>query len=461
MWGGRFSGGPSEGMREFGASIDVDIRLLDADILGSAVWAEALAKAGVLTSSEADAIVSGLAKVREAIERDLATPGFAFDRSLEDVHMTVEARLTALIGDTGAKLHTGRSRNDQVALDERIYLREAIDGIASAVSGLQVALLEKAEAHVDDFVPAYTHLQQAQPVRLGHTLMAWFWMLERDRGRLSDARKRTNVCPLGSGAVAGSGFAVDRDFIADRLGFDGVAENSVDAVSDRDYIAEFLAAASLVMMHLSRMAEEMIIWSSSEFGFVRLPDEYSTGSSMMPQKKNPDSFELIKGKTGRVYGDLVAILTVLKGLPLAYCRDLQEDKEPLFDAIRTVASCLGIAEGAVRTLAFDTARMAAVMDPAMYATDAADYLTMKGVPFRKAHEIAGRLVARAQHDGMTLAELPLDVFREHSDRFGGDVKDLFDPAASTGRRSVRGGAARESLLAQIARAKELLMKEVG
>jgi argininosuccinate lyase len=291
--------------------------------------------------------------------------------------------------------------------------------------------------------------------------MAWFWMFERDRGRLADARKRVNVCPLGSGAVAGSGFAVDREFIASRLGFDGVAENSVDAVSDRDYIAEFLAASSMLMMHLSRMAEDMIVWSSAEFGFVRLSDEYSTGSSMMPQKKNPDSFELIKGKTGRVYGGLFAILTVLKGLPLAYCRDLQEDKEPLFDSIRTVESCLGIAEGAIRTLTFDTGRMVAVMDPSMYATDAADYLTMKGMPFRTAHEIAGRLVARAQKDGMTLAGLPLDVFQEYSDLFSRDVKDLFNPAASTGRRSVHGGAARESLLAQIARAKTVLSKEVG
>jgi argininosuccinate lyase len=448
-------------MREFGASIDFDIALLDADIEGSAVWAEALAGAGLLTPDEAARITAGLAEVKRSLEADLAEPGFRFDRSLEDVHMTVEARLTALIGDLGAKLHTGRSRNDQVALDERLYLFRAVDRIRASIRRLQAAVVEKAEAHLDSFVPSYTHLQQAQPVRLGHSLMAWFWMLERDQGRLLDSRKRADLCPLGSGAVAGSGFPVDRAFIAERLGFSMVSENSIDAVSDRDYLVEFLSACAVLMMHLSRMAEDLVIWSSTEFGFVRIADEYATGSSMMPQKKNPDSLELIRGKTGRVYGNLVALLTVLKGLPFSYCRDLQEDKEPLFDTVKTVAACLGILEGTMRTLEFRTDRMESVIDPSVFATDVADYLTSKGLPFRKAHEVAGRLVSRAQEEGVALDALPLDVYREHSALFEADVADLFDLGASTGRRNVPGGTGRDALRAQTARANELMKKENG
>lgn len=459
LWGGRFSDGPSADMREFGASIDFDIALLDADIEGSVVWAEALARAGLLAADEAGRIVDGLAEVKRSLEADLADPGFRFDRSLEDVHMTVEARLTALIGDLGARLHTGRSRNDQIALDERLYLFRAIDGIRASVRSLKAATLEKAETHTDSFAPSYTHLQQAQPVRLGHYLMAWFWMLARDSERLLDSRRRADVCPLGSGAIAGSGFPVDRAFIAERLGFSRVSENSIDAVSDRDYLLEFLFACAALMTHLSRMAEDLVIWSSAEFGFVRLADAYSTGSSMMPQKKNPDSLELIRGKTGRVYGNLFALLTVLKGLPLGYSRDLQEDKEPLFDTVKTVGACLRILEGALRTLSFRTDRMESAVDPAVYATDVADYLTAKGVPFRKAHEVAGKLVRRAQEKGVTLDTLPLDVYREYSLLFEADVADLFDPGASTDRRNLPGGAGRDALLAQIARAKELVKKE--
>ena len=459
LWGGRFSDGPSADMREFGASIDFDIALLDADIEGSAVWAEALARAGLLDAGEAARIVDGLAEVKRSLEADLADPGFRFDRSLEDVHMTVEARLTALIGDLGARLHTGRSRNDQIALDERLYLFRAIDGIRASVRSLKAAALEKAETHTDSFAPSYTHLQQAQPVRLGHYLMAWFWMLARDSERLLDSRRRADVCPLGSGAIAGSGFPVDRAFIAERLGFSRVSENSIDAVSDRDYLLEFLFACAALMTHLSRMAEDLVIWSSAEFGFVRLADAYSTGSSMMPQKKNPDSLELIRGKTGRVYGNLFALLTVLKGLPLGYSRDLQEDKEPLFDTVKTVGACLRILEGALRTLSFRTDRMKSAVDPAVYATDVADYLTAKGIPFRKAHEVAGKLVRRAQEEGVTLDTLPLDVYREYSPLFEADVADLFDPGASTDRRNLPGGAGRDALLAQIARAKELAKKE--
>lgn len=461
MWGGRFSDKPSADMREFGASIDFDIALLDADIEGSTVWAEALAGAGLLTPDEMARITAGLAEVKRSLEADLAEPGFRFDRSLEDVHMTVEARLTALIGDLGAKLHTGRSRNDQVALDERLYLFRTVDCIRASIRRLQAAIVEKAELHLDSFAPSYTHLQQAQPVRLGHSLMAWFWMLERDRERLLDSRKRADLCPLGSGAVAGSGVPVDRAFIAERLGFSMVSENSIDAVSDRDYLVEFLSACAVLMMHLSRMAEDLVIWSSMEFGFVRIADEYATGSSMMPQKKNPDSLELIRGKTGRVYGNLVALLTVLKGLPFSYCRDLQEDKEPLFDTVKTVAACLGILEGTMRTLVFRTDRMESVIDPSVFATDIADYLTSKGLPFRKAHEVAGRLVSRAQKEGVALDALPLDVYREHSALFEADVAGLFDLGASTGRRNIPGGTGRDALRAQTARANELIKKENG
>ena len=459
MWGGRFTGSPDEFMLQFGASIGVDIELLDVDIVGSIAWAEALGKAGILTAEETERIVSGLKQVHDTLRAELASGAFVPDYSLEDVHMTVESRLTGIIGDLGSKLHTGRSRNDQVALDERLYLLGALDSIAVMITELQQVIVGRAEEHIETIVPAYTHLQQAQPVRLGHYLMAWFWMLARDKERFAGARKRTDSMPLGSGAVAGCGFAVDRDFLAEKLGFSGitsVSENSIDATADRDYLIETFAAASILMMHLSRICEDLIIWSSAEFGFAQLSERYSTGSSMMPQKKNPDSLELVRGKTGRVYGNLMAILTVMKGLPFSYGKDMQEDKEPLFDTVRTLSGCLRIMNGAIGEITFDAARMEAAFDSGVFATDIADYLTAKGLPFRKAHKVAGRLVRWAQEHGVALSAVPPDVFREHSALFGDDVMELFDLGKSTDRRALKGGTGRLALIDQITNARAII-----
>jgi len=370
----------------------------------------------------------------------------------------VESRLTAKIGDVGAKLHTGRSRNDQVAVDERLWLLRALEDLMRSIRAVQTTVVARATKHVGSFVPAYTHLQQAQPVRLAHSLMAWFWMLERDRERFGDARKRADKCPLGSGAVAGTGFPVDREAIARRLGFSGVTENSMDATSDRDYVVETLSAAAMCMMHLSRVCEDLILWSSTEFGFVRLPDRYSTGSSMMPQKKNPDSLELVRGKTGRVYGNLMAMLTVMKGLPFSYGKDMQEDKEPLFDSVRTLSACLRIMNGVIEGVAFEVSWMKGEINDFVYATDVADYLTLKGMPFRHAHEVAGRLVKWAVEKGIPFSDIPYAVFREHSDLFDEDVTGRFNLAHSTDRRNVTGGTGEDALLKQIARAEEILAR---
>ncbi len=459
MWGGRFGEDTDSFLVEFGASLDVDIALLDVDIAGSKAWAAALARAGAISGDEAGAIQNGLDHVRENIQRELAAGTFAFDRTLEDVHMTVEARLTALIGDAGAKLHTGRSRNDQIALDERLFLKGAVPRLQVRIKEFQRALIAQAEEHAGTVVPAYTHLQQAQPVRLGHWFLAWFWMLERDYGRFGDALVRADALPLGAGAVAGSGVPVDRDFLAKELGFARTTENSIDAVSDRDALLEIMAAASILMMHLSRLAEDLIIWSSAEFGFVTLPERYSTGSSMMPQKRNPDSLELVRGKTGRVYGDLVQLLTVMKGLPLSYGKDMQEDKEPLFDALATADGCLRIASGVVEGLTVHADRMAGALNDGVYATDLADYLVGKGMPFRKAHEVVGRLVRWADDHGATLATIPVDVLHTYSDLFGEDVAALFDPIRSTDRRNLPGGTGGGALRNQIKLAKQRLAEK--
>ena len=455
MWGGRFSENPDKFMLEFGASIDVDIELLDADIAGSIAWVEALGRAGMLDDSRVTAISSGLEKIRETMRDELDEGNFVFDRSLEDVHMTVESRLIDLIGEDGARLHTGRSRNDQVALDERMYLKRALDSIRESLSVLQGVILSRAEEHIDTIVPSFTHLQQAQPVRLAHYLMSWFWMLDRDRGRFLDAYERADVLPLGSGAVAGSGFSIDREYLREKLGFGRISENSMDATSDRDYIIETLSAASMLMMHLSRMCEDLIIWSSSEFGYVSLSDRYSTGSSMMPQKKNPDSLELVRGKTGRVYGSLVGMLTVMKGLPFSYGKDMQEDKEPLFDTVGTVLGCLRIMSGALGECVFRSDRMREAFDDGVYATDIADYLTERGMPFRHAHEVAGELVKWAAVHNTILSEIPMPVFREYSELFGDDFAAIFSLEASADRRSVMGGTGRDSVLQQIIHAKSI------
>ena len=458
MWGGRFAGGPDDFMMEFSASIKIDIELLDADIQGSTAWAEALGKSGLLDNGEVKKIVSGLNEVHTAMRAELDEGTFAFDSSLEDIHMTVESRLTDIIGDTGAKLHTGRSRNDQVALDERLYLLGALDSIDDSIALLQGIIIRRAKQYVDAVVPSYTHLQQAQPVRLGHYIMAWFWMLNRDRERYSCARKRADSMPLGSGAVAGCGFDIDRNFIAEKLGFTQITKNSIDAVSDRDYIIETLSAASILMMHLSRICEDLIIWASGEFGFVAISEGYSTGSSMMPQKKNPDSLELVRGKTGRVYGNLMALLTVMKGLPFSYGKDMQEDKEPLFDTIQTVQGCLRIMHGVMSDITFDTTRMETSFDSSVFSTDIADYLTEKGLPFRKAHEVTGRLVKWSLDHSTDMGRIPMKIFREHSGLFEDDVKNIFDLRKSADRRSLPGGTGKSALMDQIAQARELLKK---
>ncbi len=440
MWGGRFSASPDEFMQEFGASIEVDCKLLEVDVEGSLAWAEALEKIGILNNDELTLIQNGLREVEKKLLEQRDISGKPFDYTLEDIHMTVEALLTERIGEAGAKLHTGRSRNDQVALDERLYLLREIPGIIGLVREFQKVVLTRAEEHVETIMSAYTHLQQAQLVRLAHYLMAWFWMLERDIDRLRDARKRADRMPLGSGAVAGSGFPVDRKFLAKKLGFSDITENSIDAVSDRDYIIETISASAILMMHLSRIAEDLVIWSSAEFGFVDLPEAYATGSSMMPQKKNPDSLELIRGKTGRVYGNLMTILTIMKGLPFSYSKDMQEDKEPLFDTLETIEGSLRIMTGVIAGVTFRVERMKEAIDRNVLATDYADELTESGMPFRKAHEQAGKLV------------------RE----YGGMNKEIFCETrleSSTDRRNLPGGTGKASVGEQIAQAKKIMNKK--
>lgn len=454
MWGGRFNENPDEFMLEFGASIDLDIELLEFDIKGSIAWAEALGKAGILNPDEVNKITEELKKVEEELKAEYSSDNKSFDLSLEDVHMTVESKLIDKIGDAGAKLHTGRSRNDQIAVDERMYLLSKIDMIFNSIKSVQEKIVSQAEKHIESVVSSYTHLQQAQPVRLGHYLMSWFWMLERDKERFSDAKKRADKMPLGSGAVAGSGFAIDREFLAEKLGFSSITENSIDAVSDRDYIIETISAASILMMHLSRIAEDLIIWSSAEFGFVDIPEKYSTGSSMMPQKKNPDSLELVRGKTGRVYGNLINILTVMKGLPLSYNKDMQEDKAPLFDSIKTIQGCLRIMQGVIEGTKFNTKQMEEAIDQNIYATDYADYLTKRGTPFREAHEIAGKHVKWSKENGRLEITMFGDIFEDE-----GGWENYFQPHASTDRRSLPGGTGRKALLEQINKANKILSEK--
>ncbi len=452
MWGGRFNESPDEFMLEFGASIGVDIELLEFDIKGSIAWAEALGKASILNPDEVNKITEGLKKVEEELKAECSNGTKGFDLFLEDVHMTVESKLIDKIGDAGAKLHTGRSRNDQVAVDERMFLLSTMDMIINLIKFVQEKIVSQADKHIESIVSSYTHLQQAQPVRLGHYLMSWFWMLERDKERFCDAKKRVDKMPLGSGAVAGSGFAVDREFLAEKLGFTSITENSIDAVSDRDYIIETISAASILMMHLSRIAEDLIVWSSTEFGFIDVPEKYSTGSSMMPQKKNPDSLELVRGKTGRVYGNLVNILTVMKGLPLSYNKDMQEDKAPLFDSIKTIQGCLRIMQGVIEGIKFNTERMEDAIDQSIFATDYADFLTKRGTPFREAHESAGKHVKWSKEEGF----LELTAYGNISEEIEDDFYEL---KASTDRRSLPGGTGKKALLKQIDKAKEILTKK--
>ncbi len=445
-WGGRFQEATDAAVEAFTASVHYDRRLALYDIAGSIAHATMLGKVGLLTADEMATLVRGLEQVREEVE----TGRFEWRADLEDVHMNVEHRLTVFVGEVGGKLHTARSRNDQVALDLRLYLRDAIDRLRAGAADLQRAFGEVAARHVDAVMPGYTHLQRAQPVLFAHHLLAYHEMLDRDRGRLADARRRINVLPLGAGALAGTPLPIDRHEVARLLGFDGVSANSLDTVADRDGPLEVLAALAILQVHLSRLAEELVLWSSSEFGFVELADAFATGSSMMPQKKNPDVAELVRGKTGRVVGALVALLTLVKGLPLSYNRDLQEDKEPLFDAVDTVEACLRVLPPLLRTMTVHEEQMRAATEGGfLTATDAADYLALKGVPFRRAHEVVGRLVAEAIRRGVELDDLPLEAFRSAAPEFGPDVYEVLDVERSVAARRSHGGTAPDLVRARL------------
>jgi argininosuccinate lyase len=451
LWGGRFGEATDAFVQAFTASVGFDQRLYRQDIQGSIAHAEMLGRVGVLSASECEQIVTGLRSILEEIEAGT----FHWRVALEDVHMNIESRLTALIGDTGKKLHTGRSRNDQVATDIRLYVRDQIDGLDALMTDLLHALVDLAEQHAETVMPGFTHLQAAQPITFGHHVLAWFEMLHRDRERLRDCRKRVNVLPLGAAALAGTTFPIDRHAVAAALGFAAVAENSLDAVSDRDFAIEFAGVASLTMVHLSRWCEELILWSSQQFGFVDLPDRFCTGSSIMPQKKNPDVPELVRGKSGRVIGDLMSLLTLMKGQPLAYNKDNQEDKEPLFDAIDTLHDCLTAMRGLVPHI---IVRAEAMREAALRgyttATDLADYLVRRQVPFRDAHEIVGRAVGFAVAAGRGLESLSLAELRQ----FGGDIidQDVFGVLTLEGSLHARnhfGGTAPAQVRAAIGRAR--------
>jgi argininosuccinate lyase len=452
-WAGRFNEPTDAFVEAFTASVDFDRRLYLYDIQGSIAHATMLARQGILTGEERDAIVAGLERVRERIEAGR----FDWSIPLEDVHMNVEAALTADIGDTGKKLHTGRSRNDQVATDMRLYLRAEIDLVRAAIGRLQGVVLDLAEREAETILPGFTHLQVAQPVTFGHHMMAWLEMLERDGERLADCRKRVDVLPLGAAALAGTTYPIDRHYTAELLGFSRPAENSLDAVSDRDFVIEVAAAASILMMHLSRFSEELILWSSAQFGFIELSDAFCTGSSIMPQKKNPDVPELVRGKTGRVFGHLMGLLTLMKGQPLAYNKDNQEDKEPLFDTLDTLKGSLKVFADMMGSLTCNRERMrAAALQGYATATDLADYLVRKGIPFRDAHEIVGKAVALGIREGRDLSELSLEALRQFSPRIAEDVFSVLTLEGSVAARDHIGGTAPAQVRAAIARARERL-----
>ena len=430
------------------ASVEFDRRLLDHDVAGSIAHAEMLATRGLITPEDRDAITAGL----RLVQQQLAAGKLAWDDALEDVHMNVEARLVEQIGDAGRRLHTARSRNDQVATDLRLYSIGAAEQIIDLIDELRRVLVEQARAHVDTLMPGYTHLQRAQPVRLAHHLLAYEAMLSRDRGRIADAAWRADESPLGSGALAGTTLPIDREHTARALGFAEITRNSLDAVGDRDFAIELVAACALVQLHLSRLGEELVLWASQEFGFVQIGEAYSSGSSLMPQKKNPDLAELVRGKAGRVIGAWVTLATVVKGLPLAYNKDLQETQEPLYDAVETVVACLEVARGMIASAKFDTARMRAAIGAGhLVATELADYLVAKSIPFRVAHDIAGHLVRVATDRGVELAGLDLATLRAAHPLFDADVAEWLDPDRAVDRRDLVGGPARERVLAEIAR----------
>ncbi|MCD7764090.1 MAG: argininosuccinate lyase [Lachnospiraceae bacterium] len=435
LWGGRFTKATDQMVYDFNASISFDKRLYRQDIEGSLAHVKMLAKQGILTEEERDAIIDGL----NGILADVENGTLAITSEYEDIHSFVEANLTARIGDAGKKLHTGRSRNDQVALDMRMYVRDAVKETDRLLKELLKVLYRIMEENIDTFMPGFTHLQKAQPVTLAHHIGAYFEMFKRDRSRLADIYKRMNYCPLGAGALAGTTYPLDRDYTAELLGFDGPTLNSMDSVSDRDYVIEYLSALSTIMMHLSRFSEEIILWNSNEYRFVEIDDAYSTGSSIMPQKKNPDIAELVRGKTGRVYASLMGMLTTMKGIPLAYNKDMQEDKEGTFDAIDTVNSCLPLFTGMLDTMKFNKNVMeASAKNGFTNATDVADYLVNHGVPFRDAHSISGRLVLRCIAENKALDDLTLDEFRTESNVFEEDIYDAISMKTCVEKRLTKG-----------------------
>ncbi len=449
---GRFHKKAGELVTEYTASIPFDWRLYRHDIAGSTAHARMLARQGIISEKDAEVITEGLASIREEIEQGK----FQFKPELEDIHMNIEVRLIEKVGEVGGKLHTARSRNDQVALDLRLFTKEAISETLVKLKKFQKALISLAEANKDVVMPGYTHLQSAQPVLLAHHLLAYFEMLQRDIERFSDCLKRTDVMPLGSGAIAGVAYNIDRDFLAHELGFSQISQNSIDAVSDRDFVAEYEAAASLCMMHLSRLAEEIILWSSAEFNFIELDEAYATGSSIMPQKKNPDVAELVRGKTGRVYGKLMALLVTMKGLPLSYNRDMQEDKEGLFDTVDTLLSTLEVFTGMIKTLQVKAENIEqAVRRGYILATDLADYLVKKGKPFRSAHDIVARLVSYAMGKDKSFGELSLAEYKGFSPLFGDDVYSI-TVESSIAARDIIGGTAPRQVELALARAKKVI-----
>ena len=453
MWAGVTDGATAKIADDFNSSIHFDSRMYRQDITGSMAHAAMLASKGIISQADAEQLIEGL----EGILNDIDNGTLAIDMECEDIHMFVEQVLTQRLGDVGKKLHTARSRNDQVALDIRMYLRQEIDEITDLTKKLLISIVSKAEQYKSAIMPGYTHLQRAQPITFGHHLMAYAMMLLRDIDRLADCRKRMNISPIGCCALAGTTYDTDRNFEAEKLGFDGICLNSLDGVSDRDFCVELMSAISVLMMHLSRFSEEIILWSSWEFKFVGLSDAYTTGSSIMPQKKNPDMAELVRGKTGRVYGDLMALLTTLKGLPLAYNKDMQEDKEAVFDACDTAKMCLQVFCGMIETLTANTANMKlAAQKGFINATDLADYLVKKGLPFRSAYKISGQLVALCIQNGTVLEDMPLETYQTFSELFEGDLYEAIDLYKCVEKRISQGGTSVASVEAQIKYVKEIL-----
>ncbi|TAL03414.1 MAG: argininosuccinate lyase [Rhodospirillaceae bacterium] len=456
IWGGRFSAGPTAIMEEINSSIDFDQRLAKQDVRGSRAHCTMLVAQGIITKDDGHAIQEGLGR----IEKDIATGAFHFKRSLEDVHMNIEAKLADLIGAPAGRLHTARSRNDQVATDFRMWVRAAIDTLDEELEKLQGALIDKAEAHADTIMPGFTHLQAAQPVTFGHHLLAYVEMFGRDRGRFADARVRLNECPLGAGALAGTSFPIDRHMTAEKLGFDHPMANSMDAVSDRDFALEYLAAAAILATHLSRLAEEMVIWSSAQFGFIQFTDAFSTGSSMMPQKRNPDAAELLRGKSGRIFGNLIGLLTVMKGLPLTYSKDMQEDKEAAFAAFDTLELCLAAATGLVADMRPDPVRMRDSATAGFTtATDFADWLVrVLNIPFREAHHVTGQVVKLAESKNCELGALTLADMQSAEPRITADVFNVLTVEASAASRVSYGGTAPANVRKQVIAARARFIK---